>query len=383
MFRSCRIRGHVPLLVFLVGCGAKSGVLSSEGNKDVGVNAPNVTTQSVQCPSAPMRFATSSTGNSDRALVAVNAFVDEVFVGDSFVYWSQLTLLPTASTRGYDGSIVAVSRGGGEPAQVIDESGEGYPTNLHADASGLHWVERRESDARVMRADVDGSNAHALTAFGPLGDVVFDDEGNAFVIAGTAIEQVDGRTGARQALIELPGPNVPFWGIAVDQSFVYAFEWTDRDHVVLGRISKQGGAFEALVTQGTVGGAMPIVELALDEANVYWSFNPRSGDPSSVLAVPKAGGVIRTLTTSAGTARALRPDGERLFFSRGASNDGARGLYGASLAGGAVAEVASYAAQSGESFGSAGPRGIALDGRNVYWGGYGSDGEPAVFCVAK
>jgi len=378
-------------LVILSGCTgstAPDGVATSSPQPTAPAQAES---RPALCSSTvPTRFADGvpagvvssvTTDASGVTLVATDLYVDEVVVDSGLLYWTLL--------GAQDGRIVTAPVGQGAPVVVVDETGEGSPVHLAVAGGRLVWLEVSASNsglARVVRAATDGWDPHALTGFEPIVDVAYDDAA-AYVVEDDAVVRVDLETGARRTLVSEPGASIDGVGVSADGADVY-FESSPSDplpsegQIVLARVPKTGGDVTAVSTQRTYGAQVPAGSIAASGSQTYWSVG---GYPTRILSVPDEGGACASLATTEGTASMLRPQGDSVFFT--SWDLPTPSMYKMPAQGGTPSLVVPMFGTAGYPTpgydGTASRGAIALDGTNVYFGGFDASLTPAVFCVAQ
>jgi hypothetical protein len=297
-------------------------------------------------------------------------------VDSGLLYWTLL--------GAQDGRIVTAPVSQGAPVVVVDETGEGSPVHLAVQGGRLVWLEvsaGNSSLSRVVRAATDGWDPHPLTAFEPIVDVAFDGSA-AYLVEGATIVRVDLETGASQSLVTLPG--VAIGSIAVDDTAAYFVSWPmqGRPQSTLARVPKTGGAVTVISSQGMYGGGVPVGDVVAGASQVYWSLG---GYPPSIMAAPDDGGACASIATTEGTATQLRPLGTWVYFT--SWDIPTPSLYRMPAQGGTPSLVVPMFGSAGYPTpgydGTASHGAIALDGTNVYFGGFDGSDVPAIFCAAE
>jgi len=374
------MRSHASLLFALVTLSGVSGC--ADPNATGGSSATSTPDAQAQSEARPARCSgTLPTRFVDGVPASITSsetttlFVDEVVTDSDLLYWTLL--------GGQDGRIVTAAVGQGVPVVVVDETGEGSPTHLAMKGGHLSWLEVSASNpalARVMRAATDGWDPRALTGYEAIVAVAFD-ESAAYLVEGSAIVRVDMETGARQALAVVPEAFAG--GIAVDDANAYFVTGSpEQGSTTLRRVPKTGGPVAAISTQSASTGATPAGDVATDGAQIDWSVG---GFPSRIFGVPDDGGACASLATTEGTATMLRRQGSWLYFTSWDLPTPA--MFRVSPQGGTpslVVPMFGTAAFPTPGYNGTASRGAsALDGTNVYFGGFDGQDAPAVFCVAQ
>jgi hypothetical protein len=157
--------------------------------------------------------------------------------------------------------------------------------------------------------------------------------------------------------------------LIVDDTSVY---WTAARNPGDGRImkiAKTGGAGTALAS-----GLQPPRRLAVDDANVYWTFLPSVPGAGSVMRVAKSGGSPVTIASGRSAPDAIAVDRANIYWSEsvllcpGGCGPGPQspGVYQLAKSGGAPTMLVSDGLVSA----------IAVDGTSVYVGGGGIQKVP-------
>lgn len=372
-------------LVILSGCTASS----SPGDGAPSGSSTGAPAQSESRPAqcsgtVPTRFADGvpdgvassvvTTDASGATLVATDLYVDEVVVDGDLLYWTLL--------GAQDGRIVTAPVGQGASVVVVDETGEGAPGHLAVAGGRLVWLEvsaGNSSLSRVVRAATDGWDPHALTSFEPIVDVAYD-AAAAYIVENDAVVRVDLETGARSTLVSEPGASID--GVAVDDADVYFESSPSSAHAVLARVPKAGGAVTTVSTQETYGAQVPAGGIATNGSQTYWSVG---GYPTRILSTPDDGGACASIATTEGTASMLRPHGDSVYFT--SWDLPTPSMYRMPAQGGKPTLVVPMFGTAGSPTpgydGTASRGAIALDGTNVYFGGFDDSLAPAIFCVAQ
>jgi hypothetical protein len=373
-----------------------SGCTGSTSPGDATPSAPPPATQAqsesrpAQCSgTVPTRFADGvpddivssvvTTDASGATLVGTDLYVDEVVVDSGLLYWTLL--------GAQDGRIVTAPVGQGASAVVVDETGEGSPVHLAVQGGRLVWLEvsaGNSSLSRVMRAATDGWDPHPLSSFEPIVDIAYD-AAAAYVVEDDAVVRVDLETGARTTLASEPGASVD--GVAVDDADVY-FESSPSSaepssaQVVLARVPKAGGTVTTVSTQKTYGAQVPPGGIASSGMQTYWSVG---GYPTRILSAPDDASACASIATTEGTASMLRPQGDSVYFT--SWDLPTPSMYRMPAQGGTPTLVVPMIGTAGYPTpgyeGTASRGAIALDGTNVYFGGFDGSLAPAIFCVAE
>lgn len=371
-----------------VGCGGSERGLPSPTPAPASPNASRGTC----LVGEPSRFvggvpsgfqASTSSSSSGVTLTEIGFFAVDVTTDGTNLFWTLVNV------DGTEGSIVSAPIRGGEPTLLADERGEGAPSRLSPRGGRLLWLETKASDwtlARVMAADLDGSNPKRVTDFEPIADVAFDSDGTAYAVEGAALLRIDTNTGAREELasnipVGLAGPG----SVAVDDRNVYALSPAS-----LAVAPKEGGTATLVSTTGAVPGLSsshpyPAGSLAAGDSAVVWSLSPASYDPPAhVFSMPAVGGTPTDLGATAfhnDPVQALRVQAPWIYFGGQGG-----GLYRMPVTGGSPQLIVPFTAWGDPLAGYDGSRStgvVALSGRIIYWGGYDNTYEPTVFCVAE
>jgi hypothetical protein len=372
-------------LVILSGCtGSTSPGDGTSSSLPPGAPAQNES-RPAQCSSTvPTRFAdgvpdniVSSVVTSDASgvtLVGTDLYVDEVVVDSGLLYWTLL--------GAQDGRIVTAPVGQGVPVVVVDETGEGAPSHLAVAGGRLVWLEvsaGNSSLSRVVRAATDGWDPHALTTFEAIVDVAYDASA-AYLVENDAVVRVDLETGSPSTLVSESGASID--GVAVDDAYVYFESSPSSAQVVLARVPKTGGVVTTVSTQSSYGAQVPPGGVVTNGTQTYWSVG---GYPTRILAAPDDGGACASIATTEGTASMLRPQGDSVYFT--SWDLPTPSMYRMPAQGGTPSLVVPMFGSAGYPTpgydGTASHGAIALDGTNVYFGGFDGSLVPAIFCIAE
>jgi hypothetical protein len=381
----------VSLAAFVAGCGGAQPTPEGSSAPDASAVKPRPARCSNTVPTrfvdgAPGAIATSVTtanqtggGLSNVTLVATDEFVDEVVTDGTTLYWT----LRGAS----DGAIISAPIAAGAPTLVVDETGEGSPSHLAVRGQRLFWLEVASSAdssdiqpgvsqlARVVTANLDGSNLRTLTGFEMVNDVAFDDDA-AYVAEEGNLVRIDGASGARQALVGTAATTV-----GVDATNVYFLTMT-----LFGSVPKSGGVVTTLATTASLGSAYTSVgAIAATGSSVYWWASWIPVGDKLVYATPGGGTALNVgVAPDDGIVEYLRPQGPWIYST--VSNVDPPSIYRWSPQGGPMSLVVPLYEPAGVwppgYDGTESSGGFAVDATNVYWGGFDDLLNPAVFCVA-
>ncbi len=335
---------------------------------------------------APVSIATSATtanqsagGLSNVTLVATDTFVDEVVTDGTTLYWT----LRGAS----GGAIVSAPIAAGAPTVVVDETGEGSPSHLAVRGQRLSWLEVAASAdwsdiqpgvtqlARVVTANLDGSNLRTLTGFEMVNDVAFDDDA-AYLAEQSSLVRIDGASGARQALVGTDATTV-----GVDATNVYFLTMT-----LFGSVPKGGGTTTTLATTASLGSAYTSAgAIAATGSSVYWWASWIPAGDKLLYATPGGGTAVNVgVAPDDGVIEYLRPQGAWIYST--VSNVDPPSIHRWSPQGGSMSLVVPLYDSAGVwppgYGGTESSGGFAVDATNVYWGAFDGLLNPAVFCFA-
>jgi sugar lactone lactonase YvrE len=229
-------------------------------------------------------------------------------------------------------------------------SAQNNPKGIAIDANNVYWINLGTAGdtGTIMKVGLDGGAPTTIASGQGVSQSIAVDTTSIYWNSGSNVVSVP-LAGGQPAVVGKGG--YP-WSIAVGPNGVY---WTDFSLKAVMTAPLDGGASVALASGQNVTAAIEaIASVTVDDTNVYWLNNATSSSGAAVMKVPLGGGTPTVLAAASGP-RGVAVNGADVYWT----DPGAGTLMEVPRGGGLSLALYSYGAYS-----------IALDSMSVYFASY-------------